>query len=155
MLIATINKGKNVEELEIYVTPNTVSSNYGACNISINNRDGIKKEDMTYVYFDKYVTLDIDEVCKNCSTVSIHHINNLVSKYYKGLFDDVEEGILFLRAIVTYLKETIRYSNILYTISPESSDVAAEYCKRYANKVYEVVNKRNQHTNTYYCESLV
>lgn len=155
MVLAHINKDKNVEELEIFAVPTEIESHYAACRLVISNKNGIKKTDRTYDTFDKASTMRIEEVAKNCSTISIHHIDNLVSSYYKGVLDSIEDGIIFLKAIVTYIKEVAYYSNILYTISSESTKVATEYCKRYATKVYEIKNKRNSHINTYYCEPLI
>lgn len=155
-IIDLLNPDKTSKHLQIDVLNNNNLANYCSCTVYINRNKYIKKEEQTYsIPFNNHATFALDELHGNCSSVSLHHFNSLtILPPYGALFDNIKKEELFIKYIIQYLNTVIKYSNVFFTISVESSKALSNYCENNCEEVYKFKNRRNQHEIKYYCQLL-
>lgn len=88
----------------------------------------------------------IEELNKNCSSCTIHHMNNI-----SLLTSNIEEYKIFMYFIKKLIYDILGYTAILTTVSNESEGLFRDYHEN-MKPLQTFVNQRNGHTINYYLE---
>lgn len=130
---------KNEELKPIVSIDKTIDANYFAGKITIACQ-------YSHFWGLRSSVFYIEELNKNCSSCTIHHMNNI-----SLLTSNIEEFKILMYFIKKLIYDVLGYTAILTTVSGESGGLFRSYHED-MKPLKTFVNQRNSHTINYYLE---